>query len=167
MALCECWSCLDTRQGPRPVCRAPVGNSYGCPPQVEEAFSTFFYEMCNYYGRQGCGFKPSQYVDKRYTHTDTAAEKGCCCMRNIKSGCQNPLQVGRKPCGPVEGESDGRNETFRKLIMGTNLTIQPPISPLQSSGFLINATLKSCIIYRMAVIIAISVYTKAFTLDLE
>lgn len=27
--------------------------------------------MCNYYGRQRCGFKPSQYVDKRCAHTHT------------------------------------------------------------------------------------------------
>lgn len=71
MSLQECWSCSDTRQCRRCVCRAPVGNSCSCPPQVQEALSTSFYKMCNYYGRQECGFKPSQYVDKRYAHTYT------------------------------------------------------------------------------------------------
>lgn len=108
MALGVCWSCLDTRQCRRCVCGAPMGFSCSCPPQVQEEFRTSFYEICNYFGRQGCGFKPSQYVDKLYANTDTRCwlEKGCLCMWNIKAGCQNAVQVGRKPPGPVEQESD-------------------------------------------------------------
>ena len=36
-------------------------------------------------------------------------------MRHNKAGCQNAAQVGRKPCGPVEEEPDGRNEASRKV----------------------------------------------------
>lgn len=120
MALGVRWSCLDTRQRRRCVCWAPVGNSCSRPPQVQEELSTSFYKICNYYGRQGCGFKPSQYVDKHYTHTHTLSHtqlpgKWCCCMRHNKAGCQNAVQVGRKPSGPVEEEPDGRNEACRKV----------------------------------------------------
>lgn len=85
-----------------------------------------FYKMCNYYGRQECGFKPSQYVDKHYIHTHTQTHTAAFCTRHNKAGFQNAVQVGRKPSGPVKEEPDGRNEASRKVpgktVMRISLT---------------------------------------------
>lgn len=65
MALGVCVLELFGFQAALEVClTAPVGAPAAARPRCRENEAIPFYEICNYYGRQGCGFKPSQYVDK-------------------------------------------------------------------------------------------------------
>lgn len=44
-----------------------------------------------------------------------------------KAGCQNAVQVGRKPRGPVEEGSNGRNEAFSN----TPAILRKKLNPVQ------------------------------------
>ena len=89
-----CFTGSPGRHDPRSVYASGSGR-VDLPP--------FYSDLCNYYGRQRCGFKASQYVDKPRTHWQLFGKP---CYQSVYRGngddCKPPAQVAAKPSGPAE-----------------------------------------------------------------